>query len=85
MSKHQKALAKLCSKPTPKDFTWNELKNVMEHFGFETISGSGSSRRFHHAEKNINFLLHEPHPQKTILICYINEIVKFLEEHKFTT
>lgn len=60
MTKAEKSLQKL--KSIPSDFTWSELKSVLERLGFEEIQGSGSRVKFisKHDGKIIN--LHKPHP-----------------------
>ncbi|WP_025673880.1 type II toxin-antitoxin system HicA family toxin [Salinivibrio socompensis] len=60
MTKAEKLLQKL--KSIPNDFTWNELKSVLERLEFEEVQGSGSRVKFirRHDGRIIN--LHKPHP-----------------------
>jgi hypothetical protein len=44
MSKHEKLINRLLSKP--KDFEWSEAVSILESIGFEVISGGGSKRKF---------------------------------------
>jgi hypothetical protein len=44
MSKHDKALARLLSKPV--DFAWSELHSLMNSLGFELRTTGGSGRKF---------------------------------------
>jgi len=83
MSQHTKLLKRFLSKPT--DFTWTELVSLMRHLGFNLIPDkSGSSgRKFIHTEKNMIINLHEPHPKKIILSCYISQTIKSLKEGGF--
>lgn len=82
MSQQEKLLNRLKSKPT--DFRWDELTSLLCHLGFYLIEDTGSSaRKFYHAEKKLMINLHEPHPKKIILICYIREVVKKLKEGGF--
>ncbi|MFY2510454.1 type II toxin-antitoxin system HicA family toxin [Vibrio pectenicida] len=64
MSKHDKLLNRLLSKP--KDFTWDELNKLLSSFDYELSNGKGSRRKFIHRKKNQVISLHEPHPQNII-------------------
>jgi len=46
MSKHQKALERLCANPPASDIKWQELKGVLEHLGYTMLKNSGSRRKF---------------------------------------
>lgn len=83
MSQHSKLLKRFLSKPT--DFSWAELVSLLRHLGFDLIPDkSGSSgRKFIHGEKKTIINLHEPHPKKVILSCYISQIIKSLKESGF--
>lgn len=76
MSKFDKVLKKFLNKP--KDFTWNELVFLLTNLGFSLITGNGSRRKF--IKDNIVLILHEPHPHKTILVCYIKEVIDTLKK-----
>ncbi|WP_394708412.1 type II toxin-antitoxin system HicA family toxin [uncultured Desulfuromusa sp.] len=78
MSKHKKALQRLFSKP--KDFRWNELCSLLVHLGFKQLDGKGSRVKFFHEEKNEIIIIHNPHPENTIAICYIRQIIEKLEK-----
>jgi hypothetical protein len=83
MSRRQKLIQRLCSSPTPKDITWDELVVIMTAFGFRLQNGDGSARRFiHKTEKSHAIRLHEPHNRKppTVLQCYIANVVERLRE-----
>lgn len=78
MSKIDKLIKKL--KSNPKDFTWDELKKVLAHFGFEEIKQkgkTGGSRRKFVNEKLEVISLHEPHPEKIIK----SYVIKQIKEH----
>ena len=79
MSKHAKALAKLCATPTPSNFKWTELKVVLEHLGFKMLKGGGSRRKFFHVEKNVLISCHEPHPSPDVGKSCINDVVDVLK------
>lgn len=49
MSKKEKLLQKLCKKPAPKDFAWDELITVLERAGFSAHCEGGSHYTFQHS------------------------------------
>lgn len=81
MSKKEKIIERLKSKP--KDFTYDEAKQVLNMFGFiEYNKGktSGSKVIFKNELKNIDIGLHKPHPNNILKPYQINEIIKKLKE-----
>lgn len=79
MSKIDKLIKKL--KSNPRDFTWDELKKVLTHFGFEEIKKkgkTGGSRRKFINDKQDIISLHEPHPEKIIKTYVIKQIIEHL-------
>jgi hypothetical protein len=79
MSKVEKLIEKLKSRP--KDFTWDEMLKVLNHFGFEQIAQGktgGSRRKFVNIEKQI-ISLHEPHPQKVLKSYQLDIIIDYLK------
>jgi predicted RNA binding protein YcfA (HicA-like mRNA interferase family) len=78
MSKHEKAVRRLLSKPT--DFGWNELKSLMDAFGYEMKTTGGSGRKFKHPGSAANFVIHEPHPQSTLKAYQVREFIAFLKQ-----
>lgn len=81
MSKHEKALRRLLSKP--KDFTWTELVSLMTGLGFEVEKGSGSSRKFIHSQKQSVLFIHEPHPTKILKSYQVRDAIQLLEREGF--
>ena len=81
MSKHEKLLNRLLSKP--KDFEWSEAVSILEYMGYEIIHGGGSRRKFKHIESNAIIILHEPHPSKIMKLYAIEEIINTLKEGGF--
>lgn len=80
MSRKEKIIERLKSRP--KDFTYDEAKNILNNLGFyESNKGktSGSKVIFRN-EYNQKTGLHKPHPSKILKTYQINEIVKLLEE-----
>lgn len=81
MSKFEKELERLKSKP--KDFTYDELKKVLNKLGFyEHNKGktSGSRVVFKNYELNKKIEFHRPHPSNVLKIYQINEILILLKE-----
>ena len=80
MSKKEKLLQRLKSKP--KDFTYDEVKKILNNLGFlEDNKGktSGSKVMFKNID-NKKIALHKPHPSKILKSYQINEIVRLLKE-----
>lgn len=75
MSKHQKAIRRLLSKPT--DLEWNELRSLMDSFGYEVKTTGGSGRKFKHPGSASNFVIHEPHPQSTLKAYQVRDLQLF--------
>ena len=81
MSKYEKALARI--KTHPKDFTYDELRTLLEHIGFvEHTKGrtSGSSVSFVRPKDNKVFMFHKPHPGNIVKPCYVKQLYKLLKE-----
>jgi predicted RNA binding protein YcfA (HicA-like mRNA interferase family) len=78
MSKADKAIQRLLSKP--KDFTWNELKTVLSHFGYVEKRGKGSRRKFVQSNNQHTISLHEPHPKPILKMYMINEVIDTLKK-----
>lgn len=83
MSKHDKTLARLCSKPTPSNISWKDLSALLKHLGYTEIKGNGSRRKFHHVDRNALICCHEPHPHPDVDKGCINDVVEHLTVHKF--
>lgn len=81
MTKFEKALERL--KTIPKDFTYDEMKSLLEHLGFEEINKgktSGSAVSFVRTRDKRIFMFHKPHPGNIVKPCYIKKLVKLLDE-----
>lgn len=63
MSRKEKLISRL--KRRPKDFTWDELGNLLHFIGYREVNKGktgGSRRRFIHPSAAA-MTLHKPHPQ----------------------
>jgi predicted RNA binding protein YcfA (HicA-like mRNA interferase family) len=67
-------------KTYPKDFTWEELTKVLNHFGYNEMNTGktgGSRRKFVDKQKNI-INLHKPHPKNILKEYVIKQIIEHL-------
>jgi hypothetical protein len=78
MTKRQKAVERLLSKPT--DYTWDELRSVMKAFGYEMRMTGGSGRKFIHPDTRETLYFHEPHPLKLLKLYQVRDAIQFLRE-----
>ena len=81
MTKFEKALERL--KTIPKDFTYDEMKSLLEHLGFEEINKgktSCSAVSFVRTKDKRVFMFHKPHPGNIVKPYYIKELIKLLDE-----
>jgi hypothetical protein len=78
MSQKQKLVERLKAKP--KDFTWDELENVLKSFGYQIESGSGSRRKFFNAKTGDDINLHQPHPKNILKSYQIRDVLTHLKE-----
>lgn len=81
MSKIEKDIERLKSRP--KDFTYDELKKVLNYFGFyEDNKGrtSGSKVGFVNKDIGVRLDLHKPHPSNVLKTYQINSVLKDLKD-----
>jgi predicted RNA binding protein YcfA (HicA-like mRNA interferase family) len=83
MSKHSKALAKLCTSPPPSSFKWEDLKSLLEHLGYKMLNGPGSRRKFYHKEKDLLISCHQPHPSPDVDKGCVVDVVDHLKTNGF--
>lgn len=78
MSRKDKLIAKLKSRP--KNFTWDETTTLMSACNFKLMNarGGGSGRMFVHQATRQKVRLHEPHPQNTLLPYMLSELIEAL-------
>ena len=81
MAKIEKTLRRLSSRPV--DFEWNELKAIMQHFGFELKTTGGSGRKFIHPETRAAHFIHEPHPSKVLKAYQVRDAIAFLTKEGY--
>ncbi len=70
-------------KSIPSDFTYAEMKTLLEALNYEEATKGKTSgsrvRFFRHSDKKI-IDIHKPHPQKELRTYALKQIVKKLEE-----
>lgn len=82
MGKNEKLLERF--KKKPKDFTYSELKRLLEGFGYkEDESRAGSRVAFIHRDTNDMIRLHKPHPGNQIKLYLMDQILEHLKEQKY--
>jgi len=82
MSKLAKLKARL--KTCPKDFTWDEATTLLEGCGFNLVPKTGPSkashRRFFNEKTGRVFMLARPHPESTLKLYMVKNLLSFLIE-----
>ena len=79
MGKKEKLIDRL--KSNPKDFTFDELRTVLEAKGFEMSNkGRTSGSRVKFLKGNVAIVLHKPHPRKELLEYQIKQVLEALEK-----
>ena len=80
MAKIQKLIERLLS--FPRDFTWEELIKIMNHFGYNELSKGktgGSRRKFANSEQHV-ISLHKPHPGSILKRYQLDDVIDALRE-----
>lgn len=79
MSQKEKLVARFLSKP--KDFTYSELKQMLQYFGYTCDeSGNGSRVRFYNPTTKDIIKLHKPHPGNIVHAYVLEEVLQKLKE-----
>lgn len=82
MSRKNKRIDRLLSKP--KDYTFDELRALLNSLGYEEYSKgktSGSRVQFMKSGKPFPILLHRPHDPPYLKTYMINQIIAYLKEN----
>lgn len=82
MTKREKLIERFLTKP--KDFTWDELVNVLNGFGYNQMSvgkTAGSRVRFIHPNLSV-ITLHKPHPRPLIKQYQLDQIINLLGQEE---
>ena len=81
MSKIDKLIRKLLSRP--RDFTYDELVKVFNHFGYQEIKKgktAGSRRAFVREDTKHIIRLHKPHPGNILKMYVIDYVIGELKD-----
>lgn len=79
MGKKDKLIERL--KSNPKDFTFDEMRKLLESLGFEMSNkGKTSGSRVQFMKGRIPIILHKPHPRKELLEYQIKQVIEILEK-----
>ncbi len=79
MGRKEKLIQRLLS--VPKDFTFDEMKSLLEILGFEMSNkGKTSGSRVKFYNGNTVIILHKPHPRKELLEYQVKQIIEKLKE-----
>ena len=79
MTKFEKLTSRFLIRP--KDFTYSELKRILNGFGYEEIQGSGSRVVFFNEKLKHNIKLHKPHPGKILKSYQIDLVLNELKSN----
>lgn len=78
MGKKEKLIARLKGKP--KDFTFDEMRNLLELLEFKlSTKGRTSGSRVKFEKDCVSIYLHKPHPRKELLEYQIKHVLEILE------
>ena len=80
MSKADKLLEKLRSKPAPTDFKWDDLVTLMKRFGFKEDCKGGSHYSFFHKETDYSVIIARSHPGGILKKYQIEAALEALEK-----
>lgn len=82
MSKIEKLLLKLCRKPAPTDFTWDDLITLTRRAGFKESCTGGSHYMFQH-ESGYLFRASKTHPSGLLKAYQIRSAIEALKTAGF--
>jgi predicted RNA binding protein YcfA (HicA-like mRNA interferase family) len=81
LTQKDKLFDKIMEKPIRKDITYDEVRSLLNHKGFEEIEGSGSRVKFHNKTTNDMIILHKPHPGNELKTYQVRDIQNKLNEN----
>lgn len=80
MSKKDKLIKRLYA--IPSDFTYEEMKQLLEYYGFEEVKSgktSGSSVKFYNKVSGMRMYFHRPHPGNIVKKYILRELIEILD------
>ena len=81
MSSHEKLFERFLR--FPKDFTWDELKRLVNRYGYhqnDKGKTSGSRVKFEKEDSKIYLDLHKPHPKNILKPYQMKDVLDFLKK-----
>lgn len=81
MGRKDKLIARLKSRP--KDFTFEEAETLLGYLSYERSNKgktSGSRVMFVNKERQLQILLHKPHPRKELLAYQVQQLLDVLQQ-----
>ena len=82
MSKKEKLLARL--KEKPKDFSFDEVVQLMGYFGYNIVAGgkTGGSRVAFFNDRKDYIRMHRPHPKSILKAYQVQNLIDDLKERE---
>jgi hypothetical protein len=77
MTRSEKLITRFLTRP--KDFTYNELKRMLNGLGYTELQGSGSRVVFSNKKLKHSIKLHKPHPGNIMKKYQIDLVINELE------
>jgi hypothetical protein len=77
MTRSEKLISRFLSRP--KDFSYNELKRLLNGLGYTELQGSGSRVVFSNGKLNHSIKLHKPHPGRILKQYQIDLVINELQ------
>ena len=77
MTRTEKLISRFLARP--KDFSYNELKRLLNGFGFTELQGSGSRVVFSNKKLKHSIKLHKPHPGRIMKQYQIDLVIQELQ------
>lgn len=84
MSKQEKLITKLCRRPAPKDFTWDDLVTLANRAGFAESCNGGSHYMFSHGSGFV-FSMSKTHPSGLLKSYQVRTAVEAFKYVGFIT
>lgn len=80
--KNEKLRKRIMSNPPKRDITPDELDTFLKNNDFELIRNANSSHPMYRHTKFTKLVVGfgNPHPKKEVLVCYVRNIQKVIEE-----
>lgn len=78
VARQEKLVSRFLGKP--KDFTWQELKQLLAGFGYDEHAGSSSRCKFVHPIRGVVISSHRPHPDNKLKPYQVRDVLEHLRQ-----